>query len=517
MSDEPRTKPINWSLIVHHLQIGAYEAAATALWEAQLARAQANDTVTAATLAAIRQISLACHECRVKITYHQQAITESEQHEIELRNHAQTLLSKISASAPLELMDSRMESGEPANPDQQTPQYPTQDVAHTVADIAPVTIWTLLWHFLHNLRRRMGLPSDTPQPEAYTFGSQAEIASDAEPKQAVDESTVESPLIITADECVRAEAPLSFASLPAHTSSELSVTATTELTDVPTNELTVELTDDISEPAIPSSTEGVLSDQPTTPSLVIYCLGTFQVYQDDQVIEEWPSTKGQLIFKYLLIHRGHPIAKELLMDLFWPESPPDAARNNLNVAIYGLRRALRQKHPEFSHVLFQNDAYLLNPELRIWVDVEEFNQHFRTGQRLDQAKELEQALHEYRAAEALYQGEFLMEDRYEGWILPRRQSLQDDYLTLLDRLSRYYLEHADYDACVVMCGKLLATDSCREDAHRRLMCCYSRQGHYHLALRQYQICVEALARELEVEPDEATQTLHRQIRQRQSV
>ncbi len=257
--------------------------------------------------------------------------------------------------------------------------------------------------------------------------------------------------------------------------------------------------------------------EPGLPSLVVCCLGPFRVYQNDQPVEEWPSSKGQAIFKYLVVHRDRPLAKEVLMELFWADAAPDAARNNLNVAIYGLRRALRRGQPEFSHVLFQNDAYLLNPELRIWVDVEEFSQHFRTGQHLEQAKELEQAVREYRAAAALYQGEFLEEDRYEDWILPRRQNLQDDYLTLLDHLSRHYLEQEVYDTCVLMGSKLLAIDSCREDAHRRLMRCYSRQGHYHLALRQYHLCVEALQRELEVEPDEATQVLYAQIRQRRRV
>jgi DNA-binding SARP family transcriptional activator len=67
--------------------------------------------------------------------------------------------------------------------------------------------------------------------------------------------------------------------------------------------------------------------------------------------------------------------------------------------------------------------------------------------------------------------------------------------------------------CVAYCQKILAEDSCREDAHRRLMCCYSRQGQRHLALRQYHTCVEALERELEVPPMPATQELYQQIQE----
>jgi DNA-binding SARP family transcriptional activator len=256
----------------------------------------------------------------------------------------------------------------------------------------------------------------------------------------------------------------------------------------------------------------MIEEVPGAPSLAVYCLGPFHVYQDDQPVEDWPSSKGQSIFKYLIAHRERPVAKEILMELFWPEMDPDAARNNLNVAIYGLRQALRQTRPSFSHVLFQDDSYLLNPDLQIWVDYEAFIEHFTAARALERREEWMTAIQEYRAAEALYQGEFLEEDRYEDWLIPRRQRLQDDYLNLLDRLSRYYLNQEDYGACTTVCRKTLTIDSCREEAHRRLMRCYSQQGQPYLALRQYHLCVERLKEELEAAPTGATTMLYDAIR-----
>jgi DNA-binding SARP family transcriptional activator len=253
------------------------------------------------------------------------------------------------------------------------------------------------------------------------------------------------------------------------------------------------------------------------PSLVVYCMGPFQVYQDDQPIKDWPSSKGKCIFKYLVTHRERPIAKEVLMELFWPGAHPDAARNNLNVAIYGLRQALRQARPSFSHVLFQDDCYLLHPDLQIWVDCEAFMERFRVAQALERRGKLVAAIREYHAAEALYQGEFLEEDRYEDWLIPQRQSLQDDYLSLLERLSRYYLGQHDYTTCVPLCNKMLAVDSCCEDAHRWLMRCYSRQGQPYLALRQYHLCMETLQKELDVPPMDETLALYQRIRAGEAV
>jgi DNA-binding SARP family transcriptional activator len=250
------------------------------------------------------------------------------------------------------------------------------------------------------------------------------------------------------------------------------------------------------------------------PSLTVYCFGSFQVYEDDHVIDEWASRKGKAIFKYLLMHRDRPVAKEQLMDLFWPNSRPDAARNNLNVAIYGLRQALRNGYPDFSHIIFQDDCYILNPEMRLWVDVDAFESHLHQGNIYWQQNQQEQAVYEYQAAASLYQGEFLAEDRYEEWVFPRRQQLQEAYLEMLALLSRHYLDNEDFTACIDCSQKILNIESCQEAAHRHLMQAYYRLGQAYLAIRQYHECVTALQTELDVPPEDRTTKLYESIRQR---
>jgi DNA-binding SARP family transcriptional activator len=255
---------------------------------------------------------------------------------------------------------------------------------------------------------------------------------------------------------------------------------------------------------------GQCQDKP--PSFMIYCLGSFRVYQDDQLVQEWPSSKGKSIFKYLIVQRNQPVPKEVLMELFWPEAHPDAARNNLNVSIYGLRQALRNICPDYSHILFHDESYLINPDMKIWIDMEEFTRRIQFGRQREIRGEIPSAVQEYQAAEALYQGEFLAEDRYEDWLIPQRQSLQTEYLKLLDCLSQYYIDQKDFAACLAMCTKILAVDPCREEAHRRLMHCYCCQGNPYLALRQYHMCEEALRDELDLSPSEKTESLHQSIR-----
>ena len=72
-------------------------------------------------------------------------------------------------------------------------------------------------------------------------------------------------------------------------------------------------------------------------------------------------------------------------------------------------------------------------------------------------------------------------------------------------------------AGVALSRLLVERDPCREDGHRRLMRCLTRQGQPHLALRQFQACADALARDLGVDPEPATVALAEQIRRHQPV
>ena len=204
------------------------------------------------------------------------------------------------------------------------------------------------------------------------------------------------------------------------------------------------------------------------------------------------------------------------MDAFWPEASPAAARNSLNVAVHGLRRAFRA-HASGPVVALADGAYRLAPGVRLWLDVDEFEQHVAGGRRLEATGDLAGAVAEYERALGLYQGDFLADDPYEEWPGATREHLLLAYLDVLDRLSGLYFGQHQYGACVALCRLLVARDPCREDGHRRLMRCFTRQGQPHLALRQHQACADALARDLGVDPDPATAELAQRIRRRRPV
>jgi DNA-binding SARP family transcriptional activator len=251
-------------------------------------------------------------------------------------------------------------------------------------------------------------------------------------------------------------------------------------------------------------------------TLTAHLLGHLRVMINDRPVESWPSGRGRSLFKYLLTASGEPRPREVLMDLFWPNADPEAARNNLNVAIHGLRQALRSA-ADVPVVLYQDGAYCLNPTLEEWIDVQEFERHVDGARRLESTGDLTAAAAEYELAVGLYQGDFLADDPYEEWPVLIRERLRLAYLDTLDRLSQIYLGQGQYSSCGTLCQLILARDPCREDAHCRLMRCYGRRRQHHLAMRQYQVCVDALRSELDIDPAPATSELYDRIRRRELV
>jgi DNA-binding SARP family transcriptional activator len=253
-----------------------------------------------------------------------------------------------------------------------------------------------------------------------------------------------------------------------------------------------------------------------TPSLTVHMLGPFRAALNDHPIESWPSGRGRAVFKYLLAHRDRTLPRDVLMDAFWPDAGPEAARNSLNVALHGLRQALRTA-ADVPVVIFQDGAYRLHPELNLWLDSDEFERRVAAGRRFETAGQLGAAAAEYEAATGLYQGDFMADDPYDEWPVMTRERLRIAYLDTLDRLSQIYFSQGQYGSCANLCQHMLTQDNCREDAHCRLMRCYSRQGQYHLALRQYQLCLKTLRDELDVEPSPNTTQLYERIRRRERV
>lgn len=250
---------------------------------------------------------------------------------------------------------------------------------------------------------------------------------------------------------------------------------------------------------------------PGRSDLAVHCLGPLRVYRDDRDLGPPPNRRARSVFKYLLVHRGRPTPKDVLMGLFWPEATPTAARNSLNVAIHGLRRYLRTAEQD-GHVLFRGDGYQFHPDLRLWIDLEEFTTHAERAAALRLDRNEPDELVELEDAEVLCQGALFEDDPYEDWAADHVRTVHDTYVEVLDRLCERYRLACDRGGMARVLRKVLTVQPAHEAAHRELMRCFAGAGQRHLALRQYDDCRTALDRHLDLEPSRETTLLYERIR-----
>jgi DNA-binding SARP family transcriptional activator len=243
-------------------------------------------------------------------------------------------------------------------------------------------------------------------------------------------------------------------------------------------------------------------------------LGRFEVRSSWKQVIRWQSAKAKTILQYIMTRPREPIIKEVLMEALWPECDPRAANNNLKAAMHGLRQTLNylfEENENIQYVLFLQGSYLINPEIELWVDVEEFERYWVKGRQLEKEKKYTEAIQQFELAETLYRGDYLEDEPYEEWTLLRREALKDTYVIILGKLADYSIRSADYESTIVYCQKILAKDACREDAYRRLMTCYSRLGQRNRALRWYEICQRTIKAELDTVPDNETASIYQKL------
>src|SRR6185295_18627419 len=129
-----------------------------------------------------------------------------------------------------------------------------------------------------------------------------------------------------------------------------------------------------------------------------------------------------------------------------------------------------------------------------------------SGKSLDQngAQSLKNAVE-------LYKGD-LLDGWYHDWCLFERERLQNNYLTMLDKLMNYSMEHQDYEAGLSYGNTILSYDRASEQTYRQMMMMKYSSGDRTGALRLYDRCVTALREELSVKPQRQTTALYEHIR-----
>lgn len=250
--------------------------------------------------------------------------------------------------------------------------------------------------------------------------------------------------------------------------------------------------------------------------LRVQTLGAFRVWRGAEEIaaREWKRDKARQLFQLLLTQRQRPFQREELTERLWPALTPEAAGRDFKVALNALYKVLepaRAADAPSAYIARDGATYLLRPEADLWLDAAEFERAAEAGLRATATPPPEVTRQQLQTALARYTGDYLPEALYEDWASEERERLLALYLRAADKLAGLLIEGEQYEEGLATCRLILSRDICWERAYRLMMLAHARQGNRPQALRVYQLCQEALRRELDVAPSPATLALHERI------
>ncbi|HKD99197.1 MAG TPA: AAA family ATPase [Micromonosporaceae bacterium] len=230
-----------------------------------------------------------------------------------------------------------------------------------------------------------------------------------------------------------------------------------------------------------------------TGGLRIRVLGGFQAEIGGRSVaaEAWRRSGAAALIKLLAVTPGHRMHREELIDVLWPELDQAAGGRRLTKALHFARRAVGNER-----VQLRDDLISLGAD-ELWVDLDAFEAAARRG-------ETDEAL-------ALYTGELLPENRFDGWAELRRAQARADAVHLLLDQGVERAERGDSRGASASFEYLLTIDPLHEEAHAHLMRLAALNGQRHVAVRWYGRLVEQLREEMGVPPNADVQRLYADI------
>lgn len=224
--------------------------------------------------------------------------------------------------------------------------------------------------------------------------------------------------------------------------------------------------------------------------------------------------KAQALLFFLAV-TGAPQRRETVATLLWPE-------NNHQQAHGSLRRHLSELNQLFGHDWLAGDREWIGlaSTADLWLDVAAFQQALAQCQKHPHPPNevCRACITPLTDAVDLYRGDFLTGftlpacPAFDEWQFFQAEALRQALATALERLVRIHTEQSEPEAALSYAQRWLRLEPLHEPIHRQLMHLYAATGQVAAALRQYELCVQWLQKELDVPPESETIALVEQIR-----
>ena len=237
---------------------------------------------------------------------------------------------------------------------------------------------------------------------------------------------------------------------------------------------------------------------------VLYVLGRFELRAGSRLIIDrgWGRNQASTLLKRLALEPGHAASREEIARVISPGLTGGSAANSLYKSLHYIRAACGEAH--IDDVLeLTSQSVALNPGLV--VDVDAFRLSAVEALRAPSASAFEDAI-------SRYGGEVLPDDVHRPWTAPSRRELRGAYHTLLFEAAKLHVAEGKTALAIARLETLVLADPANEAAQLALMQQYLDAGWRDRALRQFEVCRDALTQTAGIEPNAELRRLYESVR-----
>ena len=247
----------------------------------------------------------------------------------------------------------------------------------------------------------------------------------------------------------------------------------------------------------------------------VYTFGEFRIVRDGRALEFNRTRQKPLALLKILIALDHRVPEARIMDMLWPDADGDLARKSHEINLVRLRKLIGEKAVRASGGLCTLDEKYCWTDLKAITRImEQAESELKTDGETGgsgTAGGLGTALDLTEKAIALYKGEFLPSELWQGWAIAMREKVKSRLLRLIMDLGKHLMRAGQLEAAARKFEKGLELDNFIEELYQNLMYCEIGLGRRAETARTYERCRRTLSRTLGIKPSPVTEKIYQSI------
>src|SRR5690625_5219510 len=230
---------------------------------------------------------------------------------------------------------------------------------------------------------------------------------------------------------------------------------------------------------------------------MIHCFGSlsFQRANSQKKINpSWRTKRAQEIFAYLLFNHDQVVRKDVLVELFWPNTNWEQGISQLYNMIYQIRKTIEEI--DFNIDIESKENYYMLRLNDVKVDIHEWEK------AIDSLDEInERTIYRHLASIKLYTGDFLQIHNYT-WALKEQKRLRTTWIYHVRKVLNYLIDTKEFVQAINLGHYIQKICPTNEKFYFKLMKLYAATNNESTVKSQYETLKKSLQTELDSYPSE---------------